>query len=227
MFRRNTYLWSVMVVGAIVTAVGGTGIFAVFTDRATQGPNTFASGPRASAADLQIADAGALTCGGPVVWQDHLATGLWDATNIQPGDTTTRQLCLKNNGAAAATVSFTTLDLTQSDVQCTGDEATVDPSCALPGQIGELAGLLQVNYQVDADCDGTVGEIGEVGGSAGLSTLGATPAALTSASGMAAGLYSCLSISVVYPSTTSLNDVQAAQSDSVTWKFAFDAVAIE
>ena len=223
MFRRNTYLLSVVVVGAIVTTVGGTGIFAVFTDRATQGPNTFVSGPQAGAADLQIADWGPLGC---AEWQEHLATGLWDATNIQPGDTTTRQLCLKNNGAAAATVTFTTLDLVQSDVECTGDEASVDPSCALPGQIGELAGLLEVHYRVDADCDTTF-EAGEVEGSGVLSTLGATPTTLTTATGAAPGSTMCLSISVVYPSTTSLNAAQASQSDSVTWKFAFDAVAIE
>src|SRR5262245_37760911 len=138
MFRRNTYLWSVIVVGAIVTAVGGTGIFAVFTDRATQGPNTFVSGAQAKAADLQIASymPGGIGC---MAWQEDLATGLWDATNIQPGDTTTRQLCLRNNGSAAVTASLTTLNLTQSDVECTGDEVVVDPGCALPGQIGELA----------------------------------------------------------------------------------------
>jgi hypothetical protein len=225
MFRRNTYLWTIVVIGAIVTTVGGTGIFAVFTDRATQGPNTFQSGAQASAADLQIADWSPLGCG---EWQEDLTTALWSATNIQPGDTTSRQLCLKNNGAAAATVSFTTLDLVQSDVECTGDEVTVDPSCALPGQIGELAGLLEVDYQVDADCDTILGEDGEITGNAGLlSALGGAPAALTTASGAAAGSTMCLSISVVYPSTTSLADVQAAQSDSVTWKFAFDAVAIE
>ena len=224
MFRRNTYLWSVIVIGAIVTAVGGTGIFAVFTDRATQGPNTFVSGPRASAADLQIADLGPLGCG---TWQENLATGLWNATNIQPGDTTTRQLCLKNNGTADATISFTTLDLTQSDVECTGDEVSVDPSCALPGQLGELAGLLDVNYQVDANCDTILGQPGETTGSAKLSTLAAAPGALTTVTGAAAGSTMCLYISVVYPSTTSLNDAQAAQSDSVTWKFAFDAVAID
>jgi len=223
MFRRNTYLWSVIVIGAVVTTIGGTGIFAVFTDRATQGPNTFESGVQAKAADLQIADSGPLGCAN---WQEDLATGLWNATNIQPGDTTTRELCLKNNGGAAVTVSLTTLDLVQSDVQCTGDEITVDPSCALPGQIGELAGLLNVSYQVDADCDTIVGEAGEVVGSAGLSTLAAAPASLTTATGAAAGSTMCVSISVVYPSTASLNSVQAAQSDSVTWKFAFDATAI-
>ena len=112
-------------------------------------------------------------------------------------------------------------------MECTGDEVSVDPSCALPGQLGELAGLLDVNYQVDANCDGILGQSGEITGSAKLSTLAAAPAALTSATGVAAGTTICLYISVVYPSTTSLNDAQAAQSDSVTWKFAFDAVAID
>jgi hypothetical protein len=41
--------------GSLVTLMGGTGIFAVFTDRATTGTSKVDSGARASAADLKIA----------------------------------------------------------------------------------------------------------------------------------------------------------------------------
>jgi hypothetical protein len=144
MFRRNTYLLSVVVVGAIVTTVGGTGIFAVFTDRATQGPNTVQSGARPRAADIQIATAdfvagAAADCG---TFQENITTALWTAANMQPGDTERHYMCVKNNGAAAFTTTLSVIDMTSSDPLCTGDEASVDPGCGPSPLAG--GGLLQL-----------------------------------------------------------------------------------
>ena len=58
-----------IVLGMLVTLLGGTGIFATFTDRATTGTSTITSGERPKAADLQIAAAnpdtstGVFNCG--------------------------------------------------------------------------------------------------------------------------------------------------------------------
>jgi hypothetical protein len=224
MFRRNTHLWSVIVVGAIVTSVGGTGIFAVFTDRATQGPNTIESGPRPRAADIQIGDFVSGTC---AQLHDDLTTAIWSVTNRQPGESSSHNFCVKNNGAARATITLTTLDLAESDPQCTGDEQSVDPLCGSGAGQGQLAGRLVVGLDTDADCDLSFGETGDLGGSQGLSTLAGNPAAITSTGGLAAGSTTCLQVRVIYPSSTSVNDAQAAQSDSVSWKFAFDGAAVE
>ena len=223
MVRRNTYLWSVVIIGAIVSTVGGTGIFAVFTDRATQGPNTIESGPRPKAADIQIGSFVGGTC---TSLQDHMTTAIWSVTNRQPGESSNHNFCVTNNGSAAATVTLTTLDLVESDPQCTGDEQAVDPSCGGGAGQGQLASRLVVGFDTDRDCDLSFGEAGDLGGSQGLSTLAGNPAAITSIGGLSAGSTTCLQVRVTYPSSTSLNDVLAAQSDSVTWKFAFDAVAV-
>jgi hypothetical protein len=207
--------------GAIVTTVGQAGIFAVFTDRATQGPNTIESGSQPRAADLQIGELIGDTCSG---LQDDLGTALWNITSLQPGDAVYRQICLKNNGAASVTLSFTAIDMVESDTQCTGDEQTVDPACGGGLGQGQLASLLQVDYQVDRNCDSVITP-DEIDGSHGL--FGLTSVPLVDGTGLFGGLTACVGLTVRYPSSTTMDVVQAAQTDGVSWKFAFDATAIE
>jgi len=222
MLQRSTYLWSVMVIGIVVTAVGGTGIFAVFNDRATQGPNTVQSGTRPSAADIQISEftpAGPALCG---PWQEDLATALWNESNVQPGDEHTRYLCLKNNGSASISVTANVLDLVNSDDVCTGDEQSVDPGCGNGLGAGQLGDVLQAEFQV-RNC---ASQSGTVTATVTLSSIGpVTVPIYTQAAPLSAGSSACLAIVVRYPSTASVTTVQAAQSDGVSWRFAFDAVA--
>jgi len=225
MFRRNTYLWSVIVVGAIVTAVGGTGIFAVFTDRATQVlPNTVESGAEPKAADIQIAIFGEVAgelCG---PFQENLATPLFNVVNVRPGNTHQNTVCLRNNGSANVSLTASVLDLTQSDPQCTGDEQAIDPQCGQPGSgQGQLADALQIDFQ-ETDCLAGAPVGSEQ--SYGLAALASTPGAVGSATGLLAATTTCLRITVRYPSTSPVNTVQAAQSDQVSWRFAFDATAL-
>lgn len=225
MFRRNTYLWSVMVVGAVVTAVGGSGIWAVFSDRATQGTNTIESGSQPSVADLQVGEFVGEACTG---MSDDLATALWSVSSMQPGDAVGRVICLKSNGAAAVSVRLAAIDIAEGDAQCTGDEQTVDTSCGGGLGQGQLASALLVEYATDMDCDTVIGESGEDQvGVLGTLGVGSSFAVLSAASGLAAGSTMCVNLTVRYPSETSIDLVQAAQSDSVSWKFAFDAQPIE
>jgi hypothetical protein len=224
MFRRNTYLWSVMVVGAVVTAVGGTGIWAVFSDRATQGTNTIESGSQPRVADLQVGEFVGEACSG---LSDDLATALWSVSSMQPGDVVVRNICLKSNGAAAVSVRLAAIDIVEGDAQCTGDEQIVDPACGGgPGQ-GQLANALQVEYATDMNCDGIIGTLGDQVGVLGTLGVGSSFAVLSPVSGLAAGFTMCVQLAVRYPSETSVDLVQAAQTDSVSWKFAFDAQSIE
>jgi predicted ribosomally synthesized peptide with SipW-like signal peptide len=86
----------IMVLGALVTLVGGTGIFAVFTDRATGGDNTVTSGTRPKSADLRIEPAvldaatGTFNCDGDLdglLWQnDDTTTAQYTVADVQPGN---------------------------------------------------------------------------------------------------------------------------------------------
>src|SRR5215470_6940644 len=95
----------VIVLGALITLVGGTGIFAVFTDRATAGNNSVTSGERPRAAELKIAPedpsqhpAGAALCSPAVTpWDDDTTTAQFTVGSIQPGQNMqSAYLCLWN-----------------------------------------------------------------------------------------------------------------------------------
>jgi len=218
MSRRNAYL-SIMVMGAVITMVGGTGIFAVFTDRATQGPNTADSGPRPSAADIQIAMAtstgNGIECG---TFQEDVTTAEFQESNMQPFSYDYRYMCVKNVGAAPVTLTLSVIDLASSDPQCTGDESTVDDHCGEGAGHGQLADILFAEFY-NYDCDGTFHL------STGESVTAATSNPLqVTAAPLDPGQTRCTQIGVSYPNGD-VTLVQQAQSDSISWKFAFDAIA--
>ena len=217
--RRNNYLIAIMVMGAIVTAVGGTGIFAVFTDRATQGPNTADSGVRPKAADIQLAMAtsdpttNAISCG---TFSENVTTAPFEESNMQPFSSDYRYMCVKNVGAAPVSLTLSVIDLVSSDPQCTGDEATVDDHCGEGAGHGQLADILYAEFY-DYDCDGTFHlSTGETVTAATSNPLQVLAAPLDS------GETRCTQIGVSY-ANGDVTLVQQAQSDSISWKFAFDA----
>ncbi len=225
----------VMVLGMLITLIGGTGIFATFSDRATTADNTVTSGSRPKAADLRIEKAapdpttGQIDCNadqGAVAFdEDDLSTGLYSATNVQPGtDIGSTYICLKNVGAAPLTLTASVIDLSDLDVDCTGDEAASgDTTCGLDAtqlpRAGELGPLLEVEFN-------------ETGCPTGSFLAPYTPATpLTDTTGvtwtpqpLAPDNVACVRIDVRYP-TPSTIDAQLAQSDKVLWRFAFDGVA--
>jgi predicted ribosomally synthesized peptide with SipW-like signal peptide len=222
--RRHALL-SVIVLGAIVTLVGGTGIFAVFTDRATTGLNSVTSGERARAADIQLAIAvpdinGGYACS---AFADDLANPFFTMTDAQPGDGATRMACVQNVGSATVLVSLTSADLLESDASCTGDEESLDASCGQGDGFGQLAAALSVSVEPQ-NCF-TAQAVG-VNQTAGLATIAATPIVLLD-NGLAPGATACFLVALDYPTGTPEETAQVAQSDGVVWRFAFDASTAE
>jgi hypothetical protein len=211
-----------MVMGAVITMVGGTGIFAVFSDRAEIATNSTYSGPRPHAADIQVAQGSlagsALTCG---PFSDDLGHGLWAVEDLQPGDSLTQYACIKNVGAAPLAISMAISWIAIADDTCTGDEATVDNTCGQGGGHGTIQNFLTLTA-LPTDC-----------GNAGATLAGATTTlASLAANGVSLNAdpinpdhTGCLTLTVNYPASTAEADVQAAQSDNVAWDLAIDATA--
>jgi hypothetical protein len=203
-----------MILGLIVTSVGVSGIFAVFTDRATAGEDSLTSGELPHAAHLQIAtlDTTVSECGGFV---DDLTTGLFDAADVQAGYQQTAYVCLKNAGSADLHAFMSVIDLADVETDCTGDEAAAgDTTCgpdATP-PLGELSSALSTSI-TRFDC--ATGR--------GITTASANLAgALFDVGALAVHEVACYSIEVDYASEVPSETQQMAQSDQTTWRFAFD-----
>lgn len=236
-----------VVLGLLITVLGSTGIFAVFTDRATTGPNNVTSGSLPHAADLKIAAAseiggeylcdrdGDLQYEAPestAAWMyDHTLLSHFNVGNLQPGETRTGQaFCLHNGGSSPLSLSVTALDLLDVETDCTGDEAAAGdldcgptPAGQLTENVGELSGVITVDL-TRINCAPVAGVYQVIGSlSAGPSAYDGL--ALGVGAPLAAGATTCIVASVNYPSATSADAQQRAQSDRTTWSFAFDGVA--
>ena len=224
---RRPLLTSIAALGGVITLASTTGVFAVFTDRATTGTNTFATKGLPRAADLQLAPGDitiddtsgiwTVNCG---TYDDNLATGLVTLTDAVPLDGySTDFVCVKNTGSQTVDVTTSAIDITDTDTDCTGDEAVVDTTCGVavgqptgsPGQAGELSPLLHVTLIV-APCDD-----GNQGGH-GIGTLPEVTNATVAT--LSPGETKCVRYSVSYAATEA--EAQVAQSDTTTWRFAFD-----
>lgn len=223
---RRPLLTSIAALGGVITLASTTGVFAVFTDRATTGTNTFATKGLPRAADLQLANGDIAIDDTTGVWtvncgtySDNLSTGLVTMTDAVPLDGfSTDFVCVKNTGSQTVDVTTSAIDITDEDTDCTGDEPTVDDTCGLdhqltgfPPKAGELSPFLHVTLIV-APCDN-----GNQGGH-GIGTLPeATNATVAT---LAPGETKCVRYSVTYSATEA--EAQIAQSDTTTWRFAFD-----
>jgi hypothetical protein len=217
-----------ILLGILITLVGGTGIFAVFSDRALTGPSDVHSAQLAKAADLVIAAAqpqdpmnsGPFLCD---TYSDDLVTPLMTfTTNLGGGDE--RFLCLVNIGSSAVDVSLTAVDLADLDSDCTGDEAAFgDTTCGLDQttmapQAGELSPVLTVETDL-YDCLTGSGLLtpGAPDFSAILSGLATTPQSLQT---LQPNGQVCVRLRVYWRATG--DAAQISQSDEATWRFAFD-----
>jgi hypothetical protein len=221
----------VIVLGALITLLGGTGIFAVFSDRATTGPSDVTSGTLGRAADLKIAAAQTLDPmnSGPFIcdpYTDDLTTPLFDFTATS-GSRDDRFFCLENAGSSAVDVSLTAIDITDLDIGCTGDEAAFgDTTCGEdPGTMQPQAGELSPNLTIETDLfdcltGAATGTPGVPDLSSSLAGLGSTPTALGSLS--ANGGAVCVRLRVSWQAQG--DAAQVSQSDEATWRFAFDGV---
>lgn len=209
-----------ILLGVLITLLGGTGIFAVFSDRATTGVNDVTSGELGRAADLLIAvdpsphdpqSNPPFDCG---AFSEDMTTGLFSfTTNLANGNDA--NVCLRNTGTADVDLAMTAINLSDIDVDCTGDEAAFgDTTCGNNGA-GELAPFLQVTA-VAYECTGGA-SLGGLGGTAGLDDLASSTLSLGS---LPAGQDRCIVVRVI--GSAFGTDAQVAQSDRAEWRFAFD-----
>jgi hypothetical protein len=228
----------VLVLGVLVSLVGGTGIFATFTDRATGGTNVIQSSPRQAAADLKIEPgsfpgSGAIDCDlaedGQQWTHDGTTTPAFQLQILDPGVAQIAYICLKNVGSGTLDVTASAIDLVDLDIACTADEAANgDATCGLDGndspQVGELSGQVKADIDVVA-CnnqsitvqDNDPAFLDEYTAAPTIGGGAATP--------MAPNAVACLKVVLDYPFDAPEAGAQVAQSDKVTWRFAFDGTA--
>ena len=221
---RRRMLAMTMGLGLVVTAMGFSGIYAVFTDRATTGTNSAESGSQGRIADLKIAT----TSSGDCIdgsFTDDLATGIITVADVQPGDGSSfTTACLRNDGSAELDLAITAIDLVDTETGCTGDEAASgDETCGTAGiGDGELAAALVVAIS-RLDCQA---QTSDLVATATLPSLAASPVSLQT---LAPGETACIPLRVQMlvsgQAGFTLEDIQKAQSDKVEWRFAFDGTA--
>lgn len=215
-------LATTMALGLVVTAMNFTGIFAVFTDRATTGATGGDSAALPGAADIEIARAlSAVDCP-EQDYVDDLIGDLVQWSDAKPGDSlSTHWFCVKNVGAASVDVTVTAFDIASSDIACTGDEATAgDVSCGTG--LGELNAVVYIGVQQYDCATGT-----DIGGTAEVTVTGMSVTPKAVGTTIASGDVVCVELLTYYPpvgAAASLTLAQMAQSDAISWRFAFDAV---
>lgn len=218
-----------MLLGVLITAIGGTGIFAVFTDRATTGTNNAETGQRQKAVELKIStallDGPAVNCDGDqdsVMFEDDdLQTGIFSVSNIQPGDypadADIAYVCLLNAGSGTIDVDVTAINVVDTDTGCTGDEAEAGDATCGSNQLGELSASIATQME-QVDCDTTVGAPIQ---SNSIANWASVPASVPGSLGP--GDVVCLAFYLWLPASADETTLQVAQSDKVEWRFAFDA----
>ena len=217
---RRPVLVTLVVLGSLVCLVGGTGLFAALTDSARTGTNSVESADLAASADIQIATA---TPGAPVTcgtWQENLTTAFITVSDLEADGLVKSQsyFCLRNVGSQTVSVVGLANELTEVDTGCSGDEVIYDPTSCGGNAAGELAQNLMVAY-VTLNCATGGGS----GGNINLQTNATTGQSV--GPDLAPGAIGCYSTWIWYPNTTAATAIQAAQSDTVTWRYEFFADA--
>jgi hypothetical protein len=220
---RRPLLTSIAALGGVITLAGTTGVFAVFNDRATTGSNSVGTASLPRAADLKIAS-GTLTALDGQPWTvacgtyvDDLETGTITLADAVPGGGFGGDfMCLKNSGSQTVDVTTSAIDVSDLDTGCTGDESGVDDTCGSDettglSQAGELGSLVGISM-ITASCSDANQ------GGAGLGAVNAI--AKRTVGSLTPGQVICVRFDASYNPTES--QAQIAQSDTVTWRFAFD-----
>jgi len=214
-----------MALGLVISAMNFTGIFAIFSDRATTGTNSAESGAQPRIADLQVSTTLALDCS-DASYTDDLETGLIAVTDLVPGEGSTQSvLCLKNAGTSDLNLSISVIDVVDTETGCTGDEAAAgDATCGTAGiGDGELStALIQTVSRLDCALSTT-----ELAISPYFAELIDTPTALgTLASGEVTCVWLRVQMTAPGQGGATLESIQQAQSDKVEWRFAFDGLPV-
>ena len=229
---RRRLLAATMALGLVVTAMGFTGIYAVFSDRATTGLNSAESGTQPKVADLKMATVLAFGFCNGATYSDDLATGIIDVTDLQPEDGGSQfvWLCLKNVGTATLALTTSVIDLVETETGCTGDEAAAgDTTCGIApvgggtgigdGELGTVLNAQVLPFDCVTEDQLPNGVVQS------LETLASTPGSLGT---LAPNAIACLRVSVYIPGPggdLTVEALQRAQSDKAQWRFAFDGTA--
>jgi hypothetical protein len=170
-----------------------------------------AGGDRQATVDLQVAVRQAGRCG---TYAQELPP-LVIASGFQPGDVTpTVEVCLRNKGSSAGFLVGRIVERLETEIDCTADEPAVDPTCT-PGAAGELGLVLRVVGALRSGCSGAASPFV----SASFDALAQAAVPITE---LRKNAETCVLLRLEYPSATDTTDVAAAQTDRLTWRYAFD-----
>lgn len=218
---RRSVLITLVVLGSLISLIGGTGLFAALTDSARTGTNTVDSAALAGSADIQIATAtkpagSPFACG---TYSEDLASGFFTVADVAPGySSPPAYFCLKNVGSQPVTIWASADALVDTDTACTGDEALHGDTTCGGNLAGELSVVLFAAYTL-WECDGSSAN-GFLDDLYGNST---SPGALPGTLGV--GAVACLTVDIGYDFDATAAEIQRAQSDRATWRFKFRADA--
>lgn len=141
---------------------------------------------------------------------------LVSATGLGPGEVTpTVVVCLRNQGGGRATASMTVIELVGRDEACSGDESQVDSTCG-SGLVGELQDALVQEFILLDKC-----------GDPATTEFASVPFDGLAAEPMRIGPIGRNDIRCVAIRLRQTNDARgvAAQSDSISWRYAFQLTA--
>ncbi len=212
---RRSILLTLAALGGLLSLISA-GLFAALSDTARTGTNQVSTLSLPGSADLKLATAtggSSVTCG---TFSDDLASPMITLDDQVPGaDSGQGHLfCLRNVGSQTVNLSAASEELSDVETGCTGDEVAFDQTCTPMAQ-GELGDIVRVLF-TGTDCvtqfsqdppNAVVLLTSTVETPVDFGTLGPnqTRCFLTS-----------LFVSQATPSQR-----QAAQTDQLTWRFAF------
>lgn len=141
-------------------------------------------------------------------------------TDPVPGATVTRYVCLRNFGQEDAAVSLAVVGVESLDPACTTGETAQDSTCG-GSAAGELHRDIVAELQrIPGDrCDNAITDAAVSVSPAADQTGLAIPGGATQLAEDAG----CFKVTVTYPSSTSSAHQTANQSDTLQWRFRFDA----
>ena len=216
---RRPVLLTLAALGAVLGLLSA-GLFAALSDTARTGSNQVATHELPGSADLKIATATpsgvSTTCG---TFSDDLATALITLDDQTPGfDSGQGYLyCLRNVGSQPVKVSVSAEDFSDVETACTGDEAVYDQTCTAAAT-GELGDIVSASF-FGIDC--TTGVQPEA--PADVVLLRSTVTTPVSFGTIPSDQTRCYLSSLFMSGATAIQR-QAAQSDQLTWRFAFTGV---
>jgi hypothetical protein len=232
---RRSLLLTTVVLGTALSVVSGSGLFASLSDTARTGVNTVDTQALTGSADLKIAVGELVSVQDPTsptgqrlqvqcgAYADDLESPLITLTNRVPGENPADHadgyfFCLQNVGSQTVNLAATSTELNDVELACTGDESEYDATC-VSGQQGELSALTTVTF-FGISCFDAASSENPPNAVAALATTVANPVAFGT---LATNQARCFGSSIIFSGHTNAEE-QAAQTDRLTWRYAFTGV---